>query len=105
VRMYRFDWQSPDPVLGSCHAMELPFVFGTTDVKGARKFHGVGPDVAQLSEHMIDAWTGFAKTGDPGHGGIGDWPTYDIERRATMLLGKDCGMRDDRMAAERLAWA
>jgi len=104
VRMYRFDWQSPDASLGCCHAMELPFVFGTVDVKGGKKFLGAGPEVQQLSHRMIDAWTGFARDGNPGHEGIGDWPVYDVQRRATMLLGEACGVVDDPMSAERMVW-
>jgi hypothetical protein len=29
---YFFDWQSPNPTLGACHCIDLPFVFGNIDV-------------------------------------------------------------------------
>lgn len=51
-----------------------------------------------LATTMQDAWLAFARTGDPG------WPAYDPTTRATMLLGEQCAVVDDRLAAERLAW-
>src|SRR5439155_9251844 len=32
--VYLFDWESPNPLLGSSHMIELPFVFGTLDLYG-----------------------------------------------------------------------
>jgi len=81
--MYRFDWRSPllAGVLGSCHALELGFVFGTYNEKRAGLFFGSGPKADALSLAMMDAWIAFARTGDPG------WPRYDAAKRATMIFG------------------
>ena len=35
--------------LGACHAVELPFVFGTLDAPGMAAFSGSGPDAERLS--------------------------------------------------------
>jgi para-nitrobenzyl esterase len=51
-----------------------------------------------------DAWIAFARTGDPGHAGLPEWPAYDPERRATMLLGDACRVDEDPLGAERRAW-
>ncbi len=42
--VYLFEWESPafGGVLGSCHALELPFVFGMVDVPAVQMFTGVG---------------------------------------------------------------
>src|SRR5476649_1986323 len=55
---YRFDWASPfmDGALGSCHALELGFTFGTFRVKGAAPFFGSGEAAEALSDSMMDAW-------------------------------------------------
>jgi len=95
---YLFTWPSPAPGIGSCHGLELPFVFGTLDSKGADRFAGSGPSAESLATTVQDAWLAFARAGDPG------WPTYDASERATMLLGEKCEVVHDPMAAERTAW-
>jgi para-nitrobenzyl esterase len=96
---YLFTWPSPAPGIGSCHGVELPFVFGTLDSKGADAFAGSGPAAEALTERVQDAWLAFARTGDPA------WPAYDPATRPTMLLGETCEVVDDPMSAERAAWA
>ena len=83
VFAYRFDWRSPllGGVLGSCHALELGFVFGTYNEKRAGLFFGSGEKADALSSAMMDAWLAFARSGDPG------WPRYDAADRATMIFG------------------
>ena len=63
--MYLFDWKSPalGGALGSCHALDIPFVFGTYE--DAAEFAGSGPEAAALSERVMDAWLAFARSGDP----------------------------------------
>ncbi len=74
--LYQVDWESPARrgTLGACHAIELPFVFGTLGRTGDDRMSGTGPDAERLSNQMMDAWIAFARRGDPSHPGIGDWP-------------------------------
>ena len=95
---FLFTWPSPAPGLGSCHGIDLPFVFGTLDSKGADAFAGSGPAAEALATRVQDAWLSFARTGDPG------WPAYDLTTRPTMLLGATCEVVGDPMSAERAAW-
>jgi para-nitrobenzyl esterase len=99
--MYLFDWVSPlkEGALGSCHALELGFVFGTLD----DNFTGTTEEARALSEKMQDAWTAFARNGDPSCPSLGDWRTYG-ERRETMILGKDCRLVEAPYDEERKAW-
>jgi para-nitrobenzyl esterase len=87
--VYLFDWESPafDGILGSCHALELPFVFGAVHVPVVQLFSGAGPTVNTLSQQMQQAWLSFAKGGDPSHDGIAPWQPWDPVRRATMIFG------------------
>jgi para-nitrobenzyl esterase len=89
VFAYRFDWESPamNGALGSCHALELGFTFGTFRVKGAAPFFGTGEAAEALSDAMMDAWITFAKTGNPSNGTSGTWDAYDASDRATMIFG------------------
>jgi para-nitrobenzyl esterase len=85
---YRFDWRSPllGGIMGSCHALELGFVFGTHNQKLAKSFFGSGPVAETLSSTMMDCWTAFARTGNPSTAATGVWPRYD-ETRDVMIFG------------------
>jgi para-nitrobenzyl esterase len=106
THMYLFVYESPARrgSLGACHALELPFVFGTLNAPTQDKFAGTGPTVERLSQNMMDAWLGFARVGDPSHSGIGAWSAYDATSRATMLFGRDSALERAPFDAERAAW-
>ena len=53
---------------------------------------------------MQDAWVAFARHGDPSHPGLPPWPRYEATRRATMLLGRECGVIDAPYEDERRFW-
>jgi para-nitrobenzyl esterase len=105
VHLYRFDW--PIPILGgrlgAPHGVTTPFVFRTCD--HARSMVGTGPELHALTERISGAWVAFARTGDPNHPGLPDWPCYDAENRATMIFDTACRVVSDPNRAERLAMA
>jgi para-nitrobenzyl esterase len=103
---YLFAWRSPalGGLLGSCHALEIPFVFGTLTTPGVERFTGSGPEALALSEKMQDAWIAFARTGNPSTEALGAWPAYDSSRRATMVLDTDCRVEDAPLEPERAYW-
>ncbi len=103
---YIFTWPSPgfDGALGACHAIELPFVFGTLDLPGMDQFAGAGQDAKALSEKIMDAWIAFAHSGNPNHKGIPDWPSYDKEKRSSMLMDKEFKVVERFADKERAAW-
>jgi para-nitrobenzyl esterase len=102
--MYLFDWcgVGMDGAIGACHALEIPFVFGTLE-SGLGRLAGSGSDAETLSEAMQDAWLAFARTGDPTTGAL-SWPRYDDARRATAVFGPVLEVREAPLDAERLAW-
>ena len=104
---YLFDWASPafGGALGSCHALELPFVFGTLDRPVLRSLVGAGAEARALAGRIQDAWIAFARAGDPSHAGLGEWPAYDTDRRRTMILGKACRVEAAPREPERAFWA
>jgi carboxylesterase type B len=103
---YLFTWPSPamGGLFGACHGLELPFVFGTLGHPLLRPFTGRGPEAAALAERMQDAWIAFARTGRPGHAGVGDWPAYDADARRTMILDRRCRVETAPHEAERGFW-
>jgi para-nitrobenzyl esterase len=84
--------------------MEIPFVFGTVDMPDVAVFTGRNPQRFALADHVMDAWIGFARSGDPTPPGGPRWPTYDPSRRATMELGETLQVVDDPLSAQRKAW-
>jgi para-nitrobenzyl esterase len=81
---YLFTWESPafGGYLGSCHALEIPFVFGTVHNPGVQGFSGSGEEAMALSATIRAEWVAFARNGAPG-----EWPAWDPERRPTVVLG------------------
>lgn len=105
---YLFTWESPafGGILGSCHALDIPFVFGTVHNPAVQVFAGSGDDAFALSQIMREDWAGFARSGVPGRSGpprrseqsdsssrspsggssLG-WAKWDVDRRPTTVLG------------------
>ncbi|MGH7781319.1 MAG: carboxylesterase/lipase family protein [Candidatus Binataceae bacterium] len=104
---YLFTWKSPavGGMLGSCHALELGFVFGTNHLPGMGPFAGGGPAAEKLATDMQDAWIAFARSGNPSFERLGDWREYDEGRRATMVFGEATKSADAPLDGERKAWS
>ena len=106
VYMYRFDFESPlfEGQLGAPHAMEIPFVFDNLDVAGGLSLHGGRPGSQPLADRVSEAWLAFARTGNPSHPGLPNWPAYEPAQRSTMLFDEECRVVEDPDAEEREAW-
>jgi para-nitrobenzyl esterase len=104
--VYLFTWASPamGGLLGSCHAIDLPFVFGTLDAPHMAPFSGSGPRAEQLSYVVMDTWLRFASGDQDRVDGLAHWPSYDADRRATAMLDAEPSVAHDPAAAERQAW-
>jgi len=103
--MYLFTWPSPmmNGTLGSSHAVEVSFVFGTLDKPGISDYTGKGKDADILSEKIMDAWIAFARTGNPNHNNIPDWPPYS-DKRETLILDKEIKVEEAPFEIERKVW-
>lgn len=102
---YRFDWDEAGKIgsadlsqlLGACHAMEIPFVFGKWSFFGSADnaiFNAANEaERVALSNAMQDYWVAFARTGNPGTGGVDDQgkarqPIWsDFDRDAPTQIG------------------
>jgi para-nitrobenzyl esterase len=104
VYMYLFTWESPfmGGVLKSCHTLEMPFVFN--NVEPTIGILGNSPERLKIAANMSGAWLAFARSGNPNHQGLPRWPTYDKEKRATMIFNTECKVENDPRAEERKAW-
>lgn len=90
-------------MLGACHGLDVPFVFGSLTQPGIARFTGGGPPALALADFVQEAWLAFARTGDPSTP-TQPWPRYDREHRPTMVLGPECFVADDPLAGERRFW-
>jgi len=92
--MYYFAWPSAVPGLGSCHALELPFVFNTLDCKGSREFAGDNPP-KRTAQRMQKTWVAFASAGNPNNPEIPVWEPYNMEKRKTMIIDNEWKQQED----------
>ncbi|MDD0841454.1 carboxylesterase/lipase family protein [Pseudomonas sp. Gutcm_11s] len=113
--LYRFAWKVPTKYLpegsvdlGSVHALELPFMFGTMDLgwmPGGEKVgaESRGVDLA-LSKHMMAAWTNFARSGNPNGPGVPEWKPYDNKSHNTMVWNEQSKTVADPDSERRQIW-
>lgn len=103
VYMYYFQWRSPvrNGKLRSMHCMEIPFVFNHPD--RIQFMTGTGSDRQALAKQMSAAWAAFARTGNPNHGGLPNWPAFNPTERATMVFNTESRVVNDPYGAERRA--
>jgi para-nitrobenzyl esterase len=104
--VYLFTWETPvfGGLLGACHALELPFVFGSVRRPAVAAFTGDGPAAEALSDQMQQAWLSFARHGNPSHEALGNWPAWDPTDRATMVFGRDSAVVDGPRNEELTVW-
>jgi para-nitrobenzyl esterase len=96
--MYLFTFQ-----LGGVagHGYELPFVFDNIEA-----IFPTTESRQKLADEMSEAWIAFARTGDPSHPGLPEWPSYTIPRRATMTFNRSqCVTVEDPSPGTRELWA
>ncbi|MCU1335073.1 MAG: Carboxylic ester hydrolase [Bryobacterales bacterium] len=105
VYLYYFTWRSPvrDGKLKAFHTLEIPFV--TDNVDNATSMTGMGQDRYGLQDKMSAAWAAFARTGNPNHKGLPNWPKFNPSQRATMIFNKECKVVNDPNGEERKALA
>lgn len=87
---YLFDWtpRLARERIGACHALEIPFVFGTLRHPLIRLLLGVSGGTLALSRTVREAWLSFARGGVPAASALGKWAPYEARERRTMRLGR-----------------
>jgi para-nitrobenzyl esterase len=90
---YVYSWRTP--VLnnrpGTFHACEISFAFDNAEI--CDHYSAGDPSAFALSKQLSNAWVNFARTGNPNHAGLPDWPPYTAESRATMFFDVPCEVR------------
>jgi para-nitrobenzyl esterase len=99
--VYWFQWQTPvlDGRPRAYHCSELPFVFANTDRCAAMT--GGGADARTLGGRIADAWISFARTGNPNHALLPQWPAFSSAICPTMVFDNVCGVKNNPDREER----
>jgi para-nitrobenzyl esterase len=106
VFMYIFTFESETPAAPgvtyptkAAHALEIAFKFNHPEsVRSQRQ------ERFKAARNMSRAWAAFARTSNPTHDEIPNWPAYTLETRATMFLDAECKVVNDPYREERLLW-
>jgi para-nitrobenzyl esterase len=100
---YLFTWTPPGvlAIMGACHGLEIPFVFGSTGHPFARPFTGISGAATRLSHKMQHAWIRFARNGVPALDRLPPWTAYQVPERRTMIFGRSCRLADSPLEGER----
>jgi para-nitrobenzyl esterase len=87
---YSFDWAPKGSPFGSCHTLELPFVFNNPDNWEGPLMLGnaTREEIERVAWPMHQAWTSFVATGTPRPGTGVEWPEYSADARAVMHFGE-----------------
>ena len=86
------------------HTIDIPFMFDNIDFAEAQ----VGKEPEHLAQAhalavtMSEVLITYARTGNPNHAGLAEWPAYDLKNRSTMIWEKAPHIERDPRGAERV---
>jgi para-nitrobenzyl esterase len=89
---------------GAFHGGDVAFIHGSLENPKVGLEIDNLEEAQPLSKKIMDSWIAFAKTGNPNHEGIGEWPKYEKNNRSTMMLGLETASENDPLAKQRIAW-
>ena len=107
VYRYRYDYPSNVPVKGtdwtyrSGHASDISLVFANYEILDLQ---GNGPGLAEAGKAMSSYFASFARSGVPSAKDQPQWPRYDTQSRAVMLLNSQCSVVNDPDSEELKFW-
>ena len=96
VYFYLFSQKSPIENFGSCHSIDLPFVFNNPE-----RYLEPNPS-ANLVEQVQAAWVSFATTGNPNNDLISTWKKYSAVNRETMEINSEAWTPHKNLNVENL---
>jgi para-nitrobenzyl esterase len=100
--LYYFTWRSPvhKGQMKSYHTLDIPFAFYNVDI--AASMTGAMQERYALAHRMSAAWAAFARTGNPNHADLPNWPAFSAAY-PTMVLDNECRVTNDPNKDARLA--
>lgn len=92
---YIFTYESPvmDGVGMAWHCAEIPYIFNNAGLVDTAT--GGGDAAFALADKMSSAWINFARSGNPNHDRLPDWPAFTSDTGATMIFDNTCVVRNN----------
>jgi para-nitrobenzyl esterase len=89
--MYWFTWATPafGGVLGSCHALDIPFAFDNLSAPGTDMLTGDGSERAEIATRFANEIAQFAKASEP------TWPAFNLGNRQTLEINAEMNVLSD----------
>jgi para-nitrobenzyl esterase len=89
--MYWFTWATPafGGVLGSCHALDIPFAFDNLGAPGTDMLTGDGAERAGIATRFANEIAQFAKASEP------TWPAFNLGNRQTLEINATMNVLSD----------
>ncbi len=100
--LYLMEWPSPayEGRFGAVHGVDLGLVLGNA----RNLIAGNTSEARKMADIVGSAIVSFGKTGNPNCDKIPYWPSYDIDKRATMIFNTECRVENDPTKELRLLW-
>ncbi len=104
VYRYRLDASPPNypPSYAGGHTCDLPMAWQTTEMRNS---HPERVDDHRIATAFHQALVAFIQQSKPQVAELPVWPTFDLSRRATMVLGAKGEVHQDPRTRERELWA
>lgn len=89
--MYWFTWATPafGGILGSCHALDIPFAFDNLDAPGTDMLLGTEDNRQILATRFADELVQFSSHGHP------TWEQFDLATRPTFVMDIETSIIED----------
>ncbi|MEY2886107.1 MAG: hypothetical protein RJB40_962 [Actinomycetota bacterium] len=89
--MYWFTWATPafGGILGSCHALDIPFAFDNLSAPGTDMLTGDGGERAGIAKRFANEIVQFARTSSP------TWDAFETTHRKTLEINAEFVVLDD----------
>jgi len=89
--MYWFTWATPafGGILGSCHALDVPFAFDNLSAPGTDMLTGDGGERAGIAKRFANEIVQFARTSSP------TWDAFETTHRKTLEINAEFVVLDD----------
>jgi para-nitrobenzyl esterase len=99
--MYWFTWPTPifDGAFGSCHALDIPFVFHNLKAPRVEVFTGDDASREPIADRISGELLSYAKNG------FVSWPQYESIKRATLKVDLETVLITDPEPELRTLWS